>query len=110
MHPELPFRRAELLVRKELVERGLCLMMTKELIDRVVDQSGITYRAGEMADVFLSSLTSEYMRLLQRRAQWVAEVFCDMGEEAFGALLRENFGKWIEQFYVIDKRSAGGEF
>lgn len=108
LHPELPLRSAELLVRRELVERGLHLMMTRELVDRVVDKSGIVYRAGEMAEVFLSTLTSEYMSLLQLRAKWVAEVFGEMEDNEFRTLMRENFDKWVEQFHVIQKSSAGG--
>jgi hypothetical protein len=108
LHPELPLRSAELLVRRELVERGLNLMMTRKLVDRVAEKSGIVYRAGEMAEVFLSTLTSVYMNLLQLRAQWVAEIFGEMGDEEFRALMRENFDKWVEQFHVIEKSSAGG--
>lgn len=108
LHPELPLRNAELLVRRELVERGLHLMMSRELVERVVDSSGIVYRAGEMAEVFLSTLTSEYMNLLQLRAQWVAEVFGDMGDDNFRHLMRENFDRWVEQFHVVEKGSAGG--
>ena len=107
LHPELPLRSAELLVRRELVERGLHLMMTRELVDRVVGRSGIVYRAGEMAEVFLSTLTSEYMNLLQLRAQWVAEIFGEMGDDEFRTLMRENFDKWVEQFHVIEKSSSG---
>ncbi|PWK63681.1 ABC-three component system middle component 2 [Aminobacter sp. AP02] len=108
LHPDLPLRSAELLVRRELVERGLHLMMSRKLVDRAADTTGIVYRAGEMADVFFSTLTSEYMSLLQLRAQWVAEVFGDMGDDQFRMLMRENFDKWVEQFHVIQKSSVGG--
>lgn len=108
LHPDLPLRSAELLVRRELVERGLHLMMTRKLVDRAAESSGIVYRAGEMAEVFLSTLTSEYMNLLQLRAQWIAEVFGDMGDEEFRVLMRENFDKWVEQFHVIEKSAASG--
>lgn len=108
LHPELPLRSAELLVRRDLVERGLHLMMSRKLVERVVHSSGIIYCAGEMAEVFLSTLTSEYMHLLRLRAQWVAEIFGDMGDEGFRTLMRENFDKWVEQFHVVEKGSAGG--
>lgn len=108
LHPDLPLRSAELLVRRELVERGLHLMMSRRLVDRAAAKTGIVYRAGEMADVFLSTLTSEYMTLLQLRAQWVAEVFGDMGDDEFRTLMRDNFDKWVEQFHVIQESSAGG--
>lgn len=95
-------------MRRELVERGLHLMMTRNLVDRLADNTGISYRAGEMAEVFLSTLTSEYMNLLQLRSQWVAETFGEMGDEEFRTLMRDNFDRWVEQFHVIEKSSAGG--
>jgi hypothetical protein len=107
LHPELPMRNAELLVRRELVERGLLLMLSRKLVERVVDASGIAYRAGEIADVFLSSLTTEYMAQLQLRAQWVAETFGEMPEHEFRKLMQDNFDKWVEQFHVVENRLGG---
>jgi hypothetical protein len=106
LHPELPLRSTELLVRRELVERGLHLMMSRKLVDRTAEEAGIVYRAGEMADVFLSTLTSDYMKLLQLRAQWVAEAFGDLNDDESRILMRENFDKWVEQFHVIQKRTT----
>ena len=109
LHPELPMRNAELLVRRELVERGILLMLTRNLVERVVDAEGIAYRAGEMADVFLSSLTTEYMTQLQLRAQWVAEMFGEMTDEEFHSIMRRHFDKWVEQFQAIERPlNAGG--
>ncbi|MDI7864625.1 hypothetical protein MRS76_22085 [Rhizobiaceae bacterium n13] len=83
--------------------------MSRKLVERTAEKTGIVYRAGEMADVFLSTLTSEYMSLLQLRAQWVAEAFGDMSDDEFRNIMRENFDKWVEQFHVIEKSSAGSE-
>lgn len=107
IHPDLPMRNAELLVRRDLVHRGLLVMMTRQLVERTANAKGILYRAGELAGVFLSSLTSEYMALLQLRAQWVAEAFGDMTDDDFNAVMRENFDKWIEQFHVVDTGFPG---
>lgn len=107
LHPELPMRNAELLVRRELVERGLLLMITRKLVDRVAEKTGIMYCAGEMADVFLSSLTTPYMTQLQLRAQWVAEIFGEMPDVEFRTRMQSNFDKWVEQFHVVEK-SVGG--
>jgi hypothetical protein len=41
LHPELPMRSAELLVRRGLVERGLLLMRSRELIEREANPEGI---------------------------------------------------------------------
>src|SRR4051794_38949553 len=51
LHPPVPLRSAELLVRRKLVERALLLMMTRDLIGRQVGSDGIRYIAGENAVV-----------------------------------------------------------
>jgi hypothetical protein len=107
LHPDLPMRNAELLVRRDLVERGLLVMMTRQLVERTADGRGILYRAGEMAGVFLSSLTSDYMALLQQRARWVAERFGGMPDDEFNAIMRANFDKWVDQFHVLDTGLSG---
>src|SRR6266403_6319314 len=50
LHPELPMRSTELLVRRGLVERGLLLMISRRLVTREPTAEGIYYRAGEFAE------------------------------------------------------------
>ena len=57
LHPALPMRSTELLVRRGLVERGLLLMISRNLVQREAAAEGIYYRAGEFAETFLDSLT-----------------------------------------------------
>src|ERR1700712_1779461 len=49
LHPRLPLRSAELIVRRGLVERGLMLMVSRGLLNRVVNEDGIAYCASELA-------------------------------------------------------------
>jgi hypothetical protein len=108
LHPELPMRSAELLVRRNLVERGLLLMISRGLVDREPTPSGILYRAGEFAETFIASLTSPYLRALRERAAWVVEAFGDMEQDAFRSTMNAAFGRWIEEFQVAE-RSLGAE-
>lgn len=75
LHTPLPFRGAELLSRRELIEQGLYLMSTRDLVTASWDENGITYHAGEASRLMTSSLTSEYLRKLEARCDWVAEHF-----------------------------------
>ena len=88
-------RTAELLVRRSLVERGLMLMVSKGLANRNVDESGIVYAAGDFAETFLSSLTSEYIRTLIDRAEWVVSEFGDLTDTALKARVGEYFDQWM---------------
>lgn len=59
LHPKLPMRSAEILVRRRLVERGLFLMMSRGLLERVVGERGIEYRAGDLAETFMMRLSDK---------------------------------------------------
>jgi hypothetical protein len=107
LHAAVPMRAAELLVRRELVERGLLLMLSKALVVRYAETTGISYQAGEFAETFLTSLSSPYIVALRDRAAWVVDAFADMTDEQLKERIGAFFDQWIEQFQVTHKRLAG---
>lgn len=98
LHPRLPLRSGELLVRRSLVERGLLLMVSRGLIQRVVNEDGFSYRACEIAETFLASLASQYMLALKERADWVAHTFSGISDEELRHLVNSIFEQWMDQF------------
>ncbi|CAM3617208.1 hypothetical protein THPR109532_19285 [Thalassospira profundimaris] len=94
-------------MRRGLVERGLLLMVSKGLVSRHVDDSGIVFAAGDFAETFLSSLTSDYIRILVDRAAWVVREFGDLPDADLKARVGEYFEQWIEQFQAPQKSLAG---
>jgi hypothetical protein len=108
LHPPTPLQSAELLVRRKLVERALLLMMTRDLVEREFVSDGIRYRAGENAVPFLSSLASDYLRELVKRATWLVRELGDKNEADFRAVMRRFFEKWVEEFQVAEQ-SLGAE-
>jgi hypothetical protein len=87
LHTPIPFRGAELLSRRELIEQGLYLMSTRGLVTASWGADGITYQAGPEARTMTSSLASPYLRQL--------EVCCDWAAERFGA---SDSGELTEEF------------
>jgi len=108
LHPPAPLQSAELLVRRELVEQGLLLMMTRELVQREMSSDGIRYCAGENAVPFLSALESEYLKGLKQRARWLVERFGDLPDPEFRNTMRQFFAHWVEEFQTAE-RSLGAE-
>jgi hypothetical protein len=102
LHPPAPLQSAELLVRRKLVEQALLLMMTRELVTREFEADGIRYRAGENAAPFLSALQSEYLKALQERARWLVTNLGDHDEQAFRAVMRRFFDRWVEEFHAAE--------
>ncbi len=107
LHADVPMRSAELLVRRDLVERGLMLMMNRGLVDRLVDGTGITFVAGDFAETFLASLTSAYLADLGDRARWVARWYDELGEAEFTRRIDIYFGNWVHQFQTSHRSLAG---
>jgi hypothetical protein len=106
LHPPTPHHSAELLVRRQLVEDALLLMMTRDLVRRHITPDGITYGAGENAATFLASLSTSYLRRMKERASWLAEALGDHKVTEFRAVMRRFFDDWVEEFQNVE-RSMG---
>lgn len=98
LHPQAPIRTPATEVRRKVVQDALHLMMTRELVDRVIDDGGIRFRAGEMAASFLDALQCPYLIELKRRAEWIVHHLADYSNEDFDSLMRRFFDQWVAEF------------
>ncbi len=101
LHAALPLRAGELLVRRQLIEKGLLLMMSKGLIDRRVASAGIEYAASDAASPYLASLTAPYTLQLRERAQWLVANFHKYSTEEIRSLIRHFFHRWSSEFETV---------
>lgn len=106
LHPPIPMRESELLVRRKIIESGLSLMMSRGLVTRLTSSEGITYQASDYAKPFVDSLATPYMRALFERANWVADTFGSADTTDLHNLISSFFDKWATQFYP--PQSLGG--
>ena len=105
LHPSTPLRNGELLVRRSLVEQGLLLLVSRELVDRIAGARGIDYAASEHALPFLDSLSSEYVRGLRDRAYWIESHFMPLSDSALQTFFKEHFDQWTTEF-LHEERSV----
>ena len=98
LHAPLPMRAGELIVRRGLIEKGLLLMMSRNLVLRVPDKEGFNYIAGDAAAPFLLSLTTSYSQKLVKCASWVVERFADMHTADIRQFTHRMFEDWSSQF------------
>lgn len=98
LHPGTPQRNGELLVRHALVQSGLYLLLSRNLVERIPEESGIVYRAMDEAQSFLDNLSSDYMRGLRTRADWIAITFGEMTDQELRAFIGQRFTKWTTEF------------
>jgi hypothetical protein len=106
LHPASPYRRAEPVVRRALVNRGLDLMVTRGLIQRLPTREGFAYSASEEASSFLAALQSDYWRQLLDRTRWTADRFGRLPEDQLTTLLRERVDDWVAEFADLDSPAS----
>jgi hypothetical protein len=103
IHPALPLRSGELLVRRQLIERGLLLMMSRGLITRHATPNGFRYQADDSAGPFLDALTADYLADLKDRAVWVVNRFSETSDRDIRVMLSEIYDQWSREFQVSEQ-------
>jgi hypothetical protein len=107
LHPDLPHRTGELLVRRRIVERGIDLMRRLHLLDKKPGPGGIFYGATEEAYPFVELMNTRYARDLKDRASWLAENVSSMSGEELRRMLIEKIGRWRAEFDAYNPSSLG---
>ncbi len=98
LHPALPARAGELLVRRRLIEESLRLMQQVHLIDVIHGIDGISFIASDDAPSFTDLLQTGYSKQLKLRARWLAERFKSTSYEDIEQQVRDRIGRWTAEF------------
>jgi len=98
IHPPTPMRSGEALVRRHWIERGLMLMISRELVIRTFSVTGIMYHASPLAALFLGYMEQPYTTKLRDRAQWVIATFGDHSDQQLVDFFRKNLNRWGGEF------------
>lgn len=107
LHPNVPQRNGELLVRRSLVEEGLALMRRMHLIETKFTAEGIVYLACDQAGPFVRLIRTQYGRTLKERARWLLEYVEEHGFEHLHQVITTKIGRWAIEFQS-DAKSASG--
>lgn len=101
LHTPLPLRAGELLVRRGLIEKGLNLMMSRQLVVRIPSNDGFSFLASEAAGPFMKSLTTNYARDLIDRAEWTVSKFRGVSTQEVRRITHRLFERWSTQFQSV---------
>ncbi len=102
LHPDLPNRAGELLVRRKLVETSLLLMQQMHLVEVFETEKGIAFGASEDVPSYLDLLQAPYSVALKERASWMAWRFAGLQTEEMRALIESRIGRWTADFRLGD--------
>lgn len=98
IHPNIPHRSTEILVKRDLLKKGLTLMNSKQLIESVFVNSGITYKATNLTKPFLEYNRSEYAQRLIETSTWVVNKFKSFSDESLSNFIKNNLDVWGGEF------------
>lgn len=98
LHPSVPYRGSELLIKRDILNAGLNQMFARELIAKTFDTSGILYRATELTSAFVALLKSRYADDLRQRSVWVIDKFGTMLDRELDTFMSSNVGRWGAEF------------
>lgn len=94
----IPNRGVQAFARKEVIQKGVTILLSKDLAVIHIDKGGFSYAINQAGVKFLELCTTEYFYQLTERANWVMEHFSNMTSEQ----LRIYINKRVPNF--------GGEF
>jgi hypothetical protein len=98
LHPQTPHRGGEILVRRGVLQQGLTLYESRGLVERVYRDGGIFFAAADKSADFLDTLSTDYLKGLRERADWVVDRFGLLDDARLDAMVRERIGMWGAEF------------
>lgn len=104
LHTPVPCRGSEYLSRRDLIAQGLYLMSTRGLVNVAMDETGITYFAGDSARAMVGALTAPYLRELERCCQWAASAFVELNSRQMTERFAQQGHLWGAEFEGVGSR------
>lgn len=98
LHPSVPFRGSEWVIKRDLVRAGLTLVFSRDLILKQLTTNGIVYSGSELTTAFIRLLKSSYAVALRERAEWMSTEFGAATDEELQNFMASNVGRWGAEF------------
>lgn len=100
LHPAVPYRSGEIMVRSSIIEKGINLFIAKNLIEKLFNSNGIEYKATENAMPFLESLEETYSINLQEKASWAIGKFLKYSKQDLKKLMTPKLSEIDNEFNI----------
>lgn len=75
LHAKIPYRSAEIFVKRAIIEEGLRDLAGKELVNVIFNASGVNYQISELGVQFVNLFQSNYAEQLSQVCQWLYKRF-----------------------------------
>lgn len=98
LHPPLPHRSSEIIVRRKLVQESLDILISRGLVSPVYKNTGVFYSANKSTSLFVNLLKSTYFSKLTLVVEWVLSKYGNVSTSMLNKLVNENIHIWGGEF------------
>jgi hypothetical protein len=100
LHPAVPYRSGEIMIRSSIIQKGLNLFVIKKLIEKQYNINGIEYKATENAMPFLESLEETYSTKLQEKANWAVSKYSKHTKKELKSIMTPRLSEISNEFNI----------
>ncbi len=98
LHPSLPLRGSEIIIKRKLISEGLDLLVSRGLIEILYEDSGVYYKSNSLTKMFVKLLKSDYFMILEKLSSWVAEKYRSIETSELNSIVNKNIQQWGGEF------------
>ncbi|MGZ7444255.1 ABC-three component system middle component 2 [Paenibacillus sp. TH7-28] len=98
LHPDNPNHSSEIAVKRNIVNKGLSLIISKGLIDVKYMKTGVYYQKNSLTDPFISLFSNGYVERLKKNIIVVNEKFSKFSDTQIYKYINKNIGSWTGEF------------
>ena len=98
LHPAIPHRSSQIIVKPLIIKDALAMMQSKELIDVNFSAEGIKYQANPLTDKFIEFQESNYSRKLLTISNWIKLQFGQVDDNSLKTIIENNIPNWGGEF------------
>lgn len=98
LHPPIPHRSSQIIIKPLIIKEAIALMRSKELIEIIFSVEGIKYKANDLTSKFIELQESEYSQKLIELSNWISSQFGEYDDEKLKILVENNIPNWGNEF------------
>lgn len=98
LHPVTPHRGAQLIIKPMIMQKGLNLMISKELININFGRGGITYSSNILTKKFIEFIDTDYSKSLISICNWIKSEFSNYDIKKLELFVKNSIPDWGSEF------------
>jgi hypothetical protein len=102
IHPPLPNRGVQVYSRRSLIQKGVLILLSKQLIEIQSTALGFSYLINSAGKSFLKYFESQYFFSLVERVKWSTSYLSNYSTAEIEQILNQNFSTWGSEFLSND--------